>query len=485
MSRFNWWVRACAPFLLWVTAAVALPAQTFKTLHSFDGTDGYAPNGALLQGTDGNLYGTTALGGANDYGTVFKITPSGTLTTLHSFDNTDGATPFAALIQGTDGNFYGTTSNGGAYSCEAQGLCGTVFKITPSGTLTTLHSFDGTDGYAPQAGLVQGTNGNFYGTTVFGGANDYGTVFKITPSGKLTTLHNFGGTETDGAYPYATPVQGTNGNFYGITFSGGAAFEGTFYKITPSGAPTTLYSFCSGNPPCPDGGNPLGGLVQGTNGNFYGTVARGGNNACTFNGFDGCGTVFKITPSGTLTTLHRFDGTDGAGPLSNPRLGEGTDGNFYGTTLGEGANGYGTIFKITPSGTLTTLHSFDNTDGADPEAALIQGTNGTFYGTTPDGANTNGYCPSGCGTVFSLYVGLGPFVETQPTSGAVGKAVKILGTNLTSATSVTFNGTAAKFKVVSKSEIKTTVPVGATSGKVKVKTPGGTLTSNVDFRVTK
>jgi uncharacterized repeat protein (TIGR03803 family) len=214
-------------------------------------------------------------------------------------------------------------------------------------------------------------------------------------------------------------------------------------------------------------------MVQGTDGNFYGTTESGGG--------DTVGTVFKITPGGTLTTLHSFDSTDGSAPVAG--LIQAADGNFYGTTDIGGTNGcYGTVFKITPGGTLTTLHSFDNSDGADPQAALFQGTNGKFYGTTE--ARVINVCSGGCGTVFSLSVGLGQFVETLPTSGTVGAAVKILGTNLTGATRVTFNGTAATFTVISKSEITTTVPTGATTGKVHVVTPSGTLKSNVPFRVT-
>jgi len=229
---------------------------------------------------------------------------------------------------------------------------------------------------------------------------------------------------------------------------------------------TTLHSF-----DITDGADPYAGLVQATDGNFYGTTIAGGAH--------GGGTVFKITPSGTLTTLHSFDVTDGFALVAG--LVQATDGNFYGTTNRGGANASGTVFKITPSGTLTTLHSFCSkigcTDGQYPEAALVQDTNGTFYGTTRGGgAHTYG-------TVFSLSVGLWPFVETQPTSGKVGAAVKILGTNLTGATSVTFNGTSAVFKVVSSSEITATVPAGATTGKVKVVTLHGTLSSNVPFRV--
>jgi uncharacterized repeat protein (TIGR03803 family) len=215
-------------------------------------------------------------------------------------------------------------------------------------------------------------------------------------------------------------------------------------------------------------------LIQGTDGNFYGT---------TFNaGTGGYGTVFKITPAGTLTTLHNFGGADGGNPVGG--LAQATNGAFYGTTANLGPNGRGTIFKITPAGTLITLYNFNGTDGGNPVGGLAQATNGTLYGTTNQGGADNN-CAGGCGTVFSLSVGLGPFVETLPTSGKVGAKVIILGNNLTGTTSVTFNGRASSFTVDTSTEITTTVPTGATTGAVKVTTPNKTLKSNVGFRVTK
>jgi len=473
-----------------ILLVAASPAQTFTTLLNFDYTNGATPYAGLVQATNGNLYGTTGYGGANwrgcegdaGCGTVFKITPSGKLTTLYSFCSqsgcTDGQLPAATLIQATNGSFYGTTT----------GVYGTIFKITPSGTLTTLYSFCSqsgcTDGDQPWAGLVQATNGDLYGTTYLGGASDNGTVFKITPSGKLTTLYNFCSQSncTDGANPLAGLIQATNGDLYGTTSGGGADGYGTIFRITPSGKLTTLYSFCSQSG-CADGANPYyGALVQATNGNLYGTTYAGGTNRY--------GTIFEITPSGTLTTLYSFCQQSGCPDGKSPQAGlvQATDGNFYGTTYIGGAKDHGTIFKITSSGTLTTLYSFCSqsncTDGFDTWPGLVQDTNGTFYGTTQNGGDSSS-CPGRCGTVFSLSVGLGPFVETLPTSGKVGAAVKILGTNLTGATSVTFNGTAAVFKVVSKSLITTSVPTGATTGTVEVTTPKGTLKSNVVFRVTK
>ncbi len=466
MTKFHGWRKICLLSMVCAATAVALPAQTFTTLVNFDGANGELPYFmSLVQGTDGNYYGTTEGGGAFGEGTIFKVTPGGALTTIYSFCAkiacTDGSLPYAGLVQATNGNFYGTTSEGGANNY------GTVFKISLSGTLTTLHSFDYTDGATPASVLVQATNGNFYGTTRNGGnSGNYGTVFEITPQGTLTTLHIFlGYTAGDGANPYAGLVQAANGALYGTTLAGGTPNVGTIFRITPAGVLTTLYVFSPDN----DGAeNPYGGLVLAANGDFYGTTFGGGVN--------GYGTVFKITPGGTLTTLNSFDDTDGASVDAGLALA--TDGNFYGTTNAGGASRDGTVFKITPSGILTTLHAFDGSDGSNPSGGLMQATNGSFYGTTYSGGTSEFD-----GTVFSLSVGLGAFVETQPASGPVGAKIAVLGSNLTGATSVTFNGTTATFGVVSASEIQTTVPPGATTGKVQVTTPGGTLKSNVVFRV--
>jgi uncharacterized repeat protein (TIGR03803 family) len=466
----------------------AIPSgpPVFTTLAVFTGAAGSGADpeyGSLVQGVDGNFYGTTSQGGENggSAGEVFKITPGGTLTTLYSFCSQinsegtciDGVNPYGGLVVATNGNFYGTTENGGTGE-NCIGGCGTVYEITLGGKLTTLHSFEGSDGRVVNGGLVQAPGGNLYGTTWAGGINDDGTVFKITPQGTLTTLHSFDG--ADGKNPQAALIEARNGNFYGTTPSGGANNSGTVFEITPGGKLTVLHSFCS-QTSCPDGAVPVAvALVQASNGNFYGTTSTGGAN--------NFGTVFQITPAGKLTVLHSFGGTSTAGAAPYAGLVQATDGNFYGTTEGGGGNpncgegplfGCGTLFKITSAGTLTTLHSFtgEPPEGVFPYAGLLQATNGTFYGTTTD-----------FGTVFSLRVGLGPFVETLPTSGKVGARLMILGNGLMGATGVTFNGAAATFKVASSSEITTTVPAGATTGKVQVKMPSGTLVSNVIFRVT-
>ena len=255
-------------------------------------------------------------------------------------------------------------------------------------------------------------------------------------------------------------VQGTDGNFYGTTFSGGAQNNGTVFKVTVKGALTTLYSFDGS-----DGSGAYSGLIQGSNGAFYGTTEVGGA--------QGNGTVFKITNKGELTTIHSFDNADGYAPAG---LIQGTGGNLYGTTQGGGI-AFGTVFQMTTKGALATLHSFDDNDGSDPQSAPLQATNGIFYGTTFFAG------PGGYGTVFSLSMGLGPFVKTLPTTGKVGEKVIILGNDLTGATSVTFNGSSASFTVASDTEITATVPTGATTGTVKVTTPTRALESSMTFQV--
>lgn len=443
--------------LLSAMTGMALQAQTFTTLVKFDGTNGARPGyGSLVQGIDGNFYGTTDLGGSLNAGTVFVMTPQGQLDTLDSFDGTDGGNGYSGLMLMPDGTFYGTSEQGD--------ISWSVFQVTPSGALTTVYENDDYYGSTPYAGLVEGFNGMFYGTTSAGGVNGYGTIFQITSRGFLTTLHNFSG--TDGASPIATLFQATNGLLYGTTQFGGTYSCGTVYSISLSGVFTTLYSFdCNG----PNGYEPIGGLVEGNDGNFYGTTQLSEPDLY------GLGTVFKITPSGVLTTLHTFDGMDGSEPVGGLALG--SDGNFYGTTTDYGDSYGGTIFQITPAGALTTLHDFDAADGADPQAALVQGTDGSFYGTTSNAR------PNHDGAVFRLSVGLSPIVRTVPGFGKVGESILILGTDLTGSTSVTFNGTPATFSVLSPTAMRVTVPPGATTGTVQVVTPSDALLSNVRFLV--
>jgi uncharacterized repeat protein (TIGR03803 family) len=490
--------------LIWLVCICAVevihaPAQTFNTLFDFDGTNGANPNYVtLFQGTDGNLYGTTSVGGlpassncSGGCGTVFKISTAGKLTVLHDFCTTasclagkveDGEFPEAGVIQGLDGNFYGTAS--GNSPSPGEGL---VFKITPAGTLTILYTFCAVittcaDGASPTAPLVQGTDGNFYGTTTSGGTgfeNSFGTVFKVTPTGAHTILYSFCSKTncTDGMNPEAGLVQASDGNFYGTTNQGGTNQAclggcGTLFRITPAGKQTTLHNFCSAAN-CADGANPIAGLIQATDGNLYGTTFQGGAN--------GAGTIFKISLSGSFSVFYTFGTEDGTAYA--PLL-QASDGNFYGTTNGGGETGQGMIFKITPAEKLTVLYSFDSVN-ANPVSGLMQDTNGKFYGTTYSGlTNVNCLFTGGCGTVYSLSTGLGAFVKTEPTYGKVGSTIIIIGTNLTGASAVSFNGTAASFKVVSSSEITAVVPSAAKSGPVSVTTPSGILKTVVGFKVT-
>lgn len=370
-----------------------VPETAFTTLHSFTGADGSKSFAGLLQGKNGSLYGTTYFGGVKNDGEVFQVTTAGKLTTLHSFCSTngcaDGEYSYAMPVQGADGNFYGTTYLGGSKGD------GTVFKMSPSGSLTTLHNFGGADGSQPLAGLAAGSDGNFYGTTNLGGSHGAGSVFKVTPSGQFTILHSFCSKAAcaDGQSSYAGLIQASDGNLYGTTLSGGTQGHGTVFKITKGGIFSTLYSFCAQSG-CADGEFPQTGLVQASNGNLYGTTILGGAY--------GSGTIFELTLSGALTTLYSACSQTGCpdGNYLYAGLIQARDGNLYGIMQVGGAHNSGTIYRITLSGTLTTLYSFCSqpacADGQYPAAGLVQATNGNLYGTTADGG------VHGDGTVFSI-----------------------------------------------------------------------------------
>jgi uncharacterized repeat protein (TIGR03803 family) len=330
-----------------------------------------------------------------------------TLQTLCSFNYTNGAGPAAALTLGIDGNFYGTTSYGGSGGGGSSG--GTVFQVTTNGTVTTLASSFGTNGSSPRAALTLASDGNFYGTTYSGGSSGLGTVFKVTTNGALIRLASFSG--TNGEYPTAALTLASDDNFYGTTYSGGSSGLGTVFKVTTNGALTTLFSFSNTN-----GVRPQAALTLGNDGNFYGTTFYGGSN--------GYGTVFTVTTNGTLTTLVSFANTNGRYPQA--ALTWGNDGSFYGTTADGGSSYDGTVFKVTTNGTLTTLVSFSyDINGSSPEAALTLGNDGNFYGTTAYGGS-NGY-----GTVFTLTTNgtLVTLFSFSNTNGANPQAALTLGSD--------------------------------------------------------
>jgi uncharacterized repeat protein (TIGR03803 family) len=449
----------------------SLCAQTFKSLASFDGTDGSITYyETLAQGTDGALHGTTERGGAGtacsyDCGTIFRMTPAGTLTSLFSFDSANGANPYSGLTLDTNGALYGTTCNGGTNKD------GTVFRVVGS-TVTTLHNFEGSDGACPYGALFLASSGELYGTTTLGGTfgasfGGYGTLFRISPGGTFASLYSFD--LTDGAFPYGGLVQAASGLLYGTTRQGGSQGFGTVFSFTPAGVLTTIHDFNS-----TDGSAPQGTLVEASDGNLYGTTEAGGEHSES-------GTIFSVTTEGGFTSLYSFCAESGCADGGSPRSGliQATDSNFYGTTSGGGSDGLGEVFRFdASSATLNVLHSFSGGDGATPEGGLLQATNGLLYGTTFQGG------ADGFGTVFSIALGLRPFVTPVPSAAAEQATVKILGYKLTGATAVSFNGESAVFTVNSTgTSITATVPSGATTGEIEVTTPSATLSSSVPFRV--
>jgi uncharacterized repeat protein (TIGR03803 family) len=365
------------------TVSVSCQRGTVYLVHSFAGgpTDGATPSvsGSLLQASDGNLYGVTFLGGAYNEGVVFEITPGGSESVLHSFAGgaADGANPGGSLIQATDGNLYGVTGAGGANGD------GVLYKLTPGGGESVVYSFAGgtTDGQEPVSGVIQASDGNFYGMTVLGGASNGGVVYKLTPGGTESVLYSF----ADHGGPNGSLVEGSNGNFYGLLPYGR---YGGFFDITPGGTLTVLYSFSGGTT---DGEFPTGTPIIARDGNFYGATGGGGANSIN-------GVIFKITPGGAESVLYSFGGgaADGEQPENGPI--QASDGNLYGVTEYGGASNDGIVYEISLSGAETVLHSFSGgtTDGATPVGTLLQAANGDLYGTTYNGG------ANGKGTIFEI-----------------------------------------------------------------------------------
>jgi len=397
---------------LLLVLAIVVPrsaqAQTLQILYEFTGSgDGANPVAGLVRDTAGNLYGTTQSGGAHGLGAVFKLDTANHETVLHSFSGSDGSTPVAGLIRDALGNFYGTTELGGAHSY------GTVFKLDTENHETVLHNFGvQPDGIAPLGDLVRDAAGNLYGTTVNGGGStpNAGTIFKVDAAGHETVLHNFTG-PPDGASPAAGLVEDASGNFFfGTTESGGIApgeTYGTVFRVDATGHETVLYSFN-----LTDGGQPQGGLVRDSSGNLYGTTIEGGGNGTVFKVnpageatvlHNFLGTGDGAAPTGRLVR-------DSAGNLYGTTVGGGTGiCNSYDARRKRWENiGCGTIFKVDPSGLETVLHSFTglaNGDGAWPRGGLVLDSSGNLYGTTANGGtgscNVNGQ-NVGCGTVFKF-----------------------------------------------------------------------------------
>jgi uncharacterized repeat protein (TIGR03803 family) len=392
--------------LILMGAAVPSIAQTETILYYFNPVDplGSAtePQAGLVRDSAGNLYGAAFGGGTYHEGAVFKLDANGVYSTIYSFSggstgSGDGCLPrMAAPIRDNAGNLYGTTSH-----CGTTANAGNVFKIDSAGNETILHTFTGgADGAVPLASLFRDQAGNLYGTTSTGGdtscsyvgVKGCGTIFKISSSGKFSLLHTFTG--TDGANPQAGLIEDAAGNFYGTTTYGGSTGWGTVYKMDKTGHLTVLYSFLSNNNPN-DGTQPASTLVRDSAGNLYGTTTSGGNvNDCE--GF-GCGTVFKVDASGNETVMHALsNSSDGAEPFSLVMDGKG---NLYGETNGAGGYFRSTVFRVDPLGNFTVLHVFGgNGDGIGPCCSLVADDQGNLYGTT-EYRGFNGY-----GVIFKISV---------------------------------------------------------------------------------
>ena len=390
-------------------AAVSLLAPSARAqdvptvLHAFTGgaTDGASPVGALILGPDGAFYGTTTYGGATRNGTVFRLAADGTFSVLYSFGGgLNGGEPTAALVLGADGNFYGTTQFGGANNQ------GTLFRLTPTGVQSVLVDFGaGGIGEQPVSSLVLGPDGSLYGTAQYGGRYGDGTVFQYTAAGALNVLYDFGG--DDGVQPVSALTFGPDGNLYGTTEYGGYSGNGTVFQITTAGDLTVLHDFRNGDGVYPQGALTL--LPGSTT--FYGTASEGGAN--------GYGTVFEITTAGMFTKLHDFTGADGN--YSQAALTYASDGNFYGTTFNGGTlRGNGTLYELTPAGEFTSLFALNSATGENPAAPLLQGADGALYGTAYSAGNTG----VSDGTVFRLDVGApAPGSGTQATTFFTGQTL--------------------------------------------------------------
>jgi uncharacterized repeat protein (TIGR03803 family) len=440
----------------------AASAQTPVTLYNFNGTSDVATPvapGFMPQGRDGNLYSVTVNGGAFHNGGIFAITPTGTESVLHSFPINAQIGCGAGLTLASDGNFYGSCTSGGA---NGYGL---LYKVTPGGVFTDLHDFAYfTDGANPNAPPMQAKDGNFYGSIPTAGPLGHGLIYKLTPTGTFSIVYSFNGS-SGGYAPLGSLVQGTDGNLYGTTALGGAIGDGTVFKVSTTGHLTYLHNFTG-----TDGNQPYAALIQGADGKFYGTTGVGG---ATNNGV-----VFRITSSGSYTLLHSLlTATEGQNPRA--ALVQATDGNFYGVT----ESVPGSLFKVTPQGVFSVVYLFDgtsNTLGTEPASSLVQNTNGILYGDLRNSAANQGN-----GSVYTLNIGSAPFVRLTLTAGKVASTVSLFGQGFGLSSVVKFGGVPATVVTLAGSTyITATVPAGAHSGAVTVTTGSTTLTSNLPYKVT-
>jgi uncharacterized repeat protein (TIGR03803 family) len=454
-----------------VAMTIAASAQTVSTIYQFSsGANPNDPAGVMAQGQDGDFYGVTQSGNGCCQGIIYKISSAGAITSLYSMVQSDGTT-CSGLTLGTDGNFYGTCQNGGANNY------GTLFKVTSAGVLTVLHNFAAqgstSDGCIPYAPPIQATNGDFYGTTAFCGADNYGTVYKLTLAGAYTMLYSFQGPPNDTVLPYGL-IEGTDGDLWGVG-NGWIISGGGIFKITLAGKESLVYTFeANSDGEYTDGKYPSANLIQGSNGAFYGTTEEGG----TANE----GTIFQLTAGGTETVLYSFPNqTDGAYPTLP--LTQGPNGLLFGaaTDCAGGGCSQAGLFDITTKGVYENLYLYPLvcSNCGQPEAPLLLSTNGTFYSTTEQGG-------IGVGSFYSLSNGYSPFISlVNVTSGAEGARVGILGQGFSSKSVVEFGGTkATTTKLTGTTYILAQVPTGALTGDVTVTTGLTVLSTISSYKIT-
>jgi uncharacterized repeat protein (TIGR03803 family) len=465
-------VTVIAVVVMFAGAAVPAQAQTPTVLHTFPLalTDACKPEGNIVQGRDGNMYGDGAVCGANGGGAVYKISPAGAESVFYSFPQQWTNCGGAGLTLGSDGNFYGTCIAGN----PATGL-GSIFRLTPAGVFTDLHDFTGVNGDSlPVYPPIQASDGNFYGVS----GNEVqicGNVYRMTPAGVYTNLHTFSGSD---CHP-SNLVQASDGNLYGtLADCAVVSTDGCVYRISTAGVFKEIHDFAltTGEVPCT-------GLIQGKDGKLYGATNSGAAN--------GWGNIYKLTTAGVATDLHDFNNATDAACVNNAgppvNMLQVADGTFYGVNPAYGLYG-GSIYKLTSANVFSAwMFPSTDVDGNSPSSTLIQNTNGLVYGTTPAGGFIPPNCPQGCqGTFFSVATGDKPFVSLEPTekTGNVGASVGMFGQGFSSASVVKFGGVAAtKVTLSGTTYLTAVVPAGAHTGAVTVTTGTTTLTSPQTYKV--
>ena len=417
VQTFDGWLYGTTPVsgIAWQRGGTVFRFEgpSLTTLHEFSASEGWDPN-ALIQASDGNFYGLTFAGGAEENGTIFRVTPSGAFTTLHDFAGVEGWGAQAALLEASDGYLYGATLTGGKIGG------GAIFRADFSGNVTLVHEFSGPDGIGPASALIQASDGYLYGTAYNGGDSDDGTIFRMGFAGQWQTMHAFSG--PDGANPAAALLEASDGKLYGTTW--GPFYHGTVFRISIDGEFESLHTF-NGY----DGVYPYDALIQATDGDFYST---------TYGSIPGFGTVFKIDSSGNVTTLHRFEVPEAYGPQAG--LVQAGDGDLYGTTMvggvDNGLSGYGTAFRMTLGGDLTLIHLFNGFDGGGPSSKMIEASDGSLWGTAALGPL------SGSGIIYRFSSDIVAVNGILPTSGPASEAtaVQLFGGGFSPEATVTVGG---------------------------------------------